>query len=119
SRWAYDGTPLPVTDTEITSPAITTRDIDRGRHPHFLLKEISEAPASFRTTLRGKLLADDTGRLGVALSDTSFPPSIRADLAAGRIDRVTVIGQGTAAVAGQSLAAVLSDLVAHTSLRVE
>ncbi|MBK5224216.1 MAG: SIS domain-containing protein [Acidimicrobiia bacterium] len=119
SRWAYDGTPLPVSDTEITSPTITTRDIDRGHHPHFLLKEISEAPASFRTTLRGKLLSDDVGRLGVTLSEASFPSSIRADLAAGRIDRVTVIGQGTAAVAGQSLAAVLSDLVAHTPLRVE
>ena len=36
------------------APQITTRDIDRGDFPHFLLKEISEAPASFRKTLRGK-----------------------------------------------------------------
>ena len=34
--------------------------------PHFLLKEISEAPASFRKTLRGKIVERD-GRLGVAL----------------------------------------------------
>ena len=33
------------------------------RLPHFLLKEITEAPASFRKTLRGKLVERD-GRLG-------------------------------------------------------
>ena len=38
---------------------ITTRDIDRGDFPHYLLKEISEAPASFRKTLRGKIVERD------------------------------------------------------------
>src|SRR5690606_23049004 len=60
-RLAYDGTPLPVAEGELTEPSITTRDIDRGHHPHFLLKEISEAPRSFRSTLRGKLVTGDDG----------------------------------------------------------
>ncbi|WP_229022958.1 SIS domain-containing protein [Actinomarinicola tropica] len=118
-RLSYDGTPLPVAEDDLVAPAITTRDIDRGDHPHFLLKEISEAPRSFRSTLRGKLLTGPDGRLDVRLAPTSFPDDVRDDLAAGRITRVLVVGQGTAAVAGQSLATVLADLVAHTPLRVE
>ena len=51
-RQAYDGMPLPVEDDELATAAITTRDIDRRGFPHFLLKEISEAPESFRKTLR-------------------------------------------------------------------
>ena len=39
-----------------------------------------------------------------------FPPDVAARLAAGTITRVRVIGQGTAAVAGQSMAAVLDEL---------
>ncbi len=118
-RWSYDGTPLPVAADDLTAPSITTRDIDRGAHPHFLLKEITEAPSSFRTTLRGKLVAEPDGTLAVHLPDSSVPADVRADLTAGRITRVVVVGQGTAAVAGQSLAVVLADLVAHTPLRVE
>ena len=37
-RLAYDGTELPVTDADINTAQITTRDIDRGPYPHFLLK---------------------------------------------------------------------------------
>ncbi|MGH9287432.1 MAG: SIS domain-containing protein, partial [Acidimicrobiales bacterium] len=55
-RLAYDGTPLPVAEADVATAQITTRDIDRGPFPHFLLKEISEAPTSFRKTLRGKLM---------------------------------------------------------------
>ena len=44
---------------ELVTPQITTRDIDRGDFPHYLLKEISEAPASFRKTLRGKITERD------------------------------------------------------------
>ena len=50
------------TSDELQHAEITTRDIDRGEFPHFLLKEISEAPASFRKTLRGKVVERD-GRL--------------------------------------------------------
>ncbi|HSL58600.1 MAG TPA: SIS domain-containing protein [Acidimicrobiales bacterium] len=117
-RLAYDGTELPVDEAELVRPEITTRDIDRGDHPHYLLKEISESPRSFRATLRGKLVVDGDG-LRVALGDDTLPADVRADLAAGRIRRVLVIGQGTAAVAGESLAAVLTEAAAGTGLHAE
>ena len=84
-RCGYDGSEQPVTDADVSVAEVTTRDIDRGSSPHFLLKEITESPDSFAKTLRGKI-------------------------AAGSIRRVRVIGQGTAAVAGQSMAAVLDEL---------
>jgi glucosamine--fructose-6-phosphate aminotransferase (isomerizing) len=107
-RYAYDGTELPVTDADVVTADITTRDIDRGGAPHFLLKEIAESPQSVRKTLRGKIV-DDAGRLAVALPDDALPDSVRARLRDGTLRRVLVIGQGTAAVAGQSLAAFLGD----------
>jgi glucosamine--fructose-6-phosphate aminotransferase (isomerizing) len=109
-RLAYDGAPLPVSDDEITVAEITTRDVDRAGYPHFLLKEMSEAPESFRKTLRGKVF-DDGGQLTVSLGDETLPTSVRKALGAGNYRRVLVIGQGTAAVAGQILASTLSSVL--------
>jgi glucosamine--fructose-6-phosphate aminotransferase (isomerizing) len=117
-RLAYDGTPLPVTDDDIAGAQITTRDIDRGDFPHYLLKEITESPASFRKTLRGKLVERD-GTLDVSLGADTLPDDVRAGLRSGAIDRVLVIGQGTAAVAGQALAAGLARFTAESDLRVD
>ena len=116
-RFAFDGTPLPVSPDELQHAEITTRDIDRGDFPHFLLKEISEAPASFRKTLRGKV-AERDGQLDVTLGPDTLPDDLRARLRDGSIRRVVVIGQGTAAIAGQSLAAVLGALT-NDQLRAE
>ncbi len=102
-RISYTGQPLPVDEHELVRSEITTRDIDRGHHPHFLLKEISESPTSFRKTLRGKIVEVD-GRLTTHLGTDTLPESVRAGLADGRIAKVVAIGQGTAAVAAQSLA---------------
>ncbi|MGI8663697.1 MAG: SIS domain-containing protein [Acidimicrobiales bacterium] len=117
-RIAYDGTVLPVEDTEIATAQITTRDIDRGSFPHFLLKEISEAPSSFRKTLRGKLV-DHGATMGIALGAEAMPADVLAGLRDGRIERVVAIGQGTAHVAGQSFEAALEAMTASTPLRVE
>ncbi len=117
-RFAYDGTPLPVTADELVRPEITTRDIDRGSFPHFLLKEISEAPRSFRKTLRGKL-AEKDGRLSVVLGEETLPGPVREGLRGGRFTRVIVIGQGTAAVAGRSLAQVLAPELEGLPVAVE
>ncbi len=118
TRLAYDGTPLPVDGRDRHEAQITTRDIDRGDYPHYLLKEISEAPDSFRKTLRGKIVeAPATGedppaaRLQVQLGADTLPEPLIAGLHAGTIRRVVIIGQGTAAVAGQSLAIALRDAV--------
>jgi glucosamine--fructose-6-phosphate aminotransferase (isomerizing) len=110
-RMAYDGTPLPVAERDLQRAEITTRDIDRGDAPHFLLKEITEAPSSFRKTLRGKVVEQGDGRLALRLPDSALPSAVRARLADGGITRVLVIGQGTAAVAGQALANATRDLV--------
>ncbi|MEQ1786307.1 MAG: SIS domain-containing protein, partial [Acidimicrobiales bacterium] len=118
TRQAYDGTDLPVTEADLQEAEVTTRDIDRGAYPHFLLKEITEAPTSFRKTLRGKLV-DRDGRVQVLLEDAVLAPSVRAGLRDGRIDRVQVIGQGTAHIAGQSLAAALVASIPDGRLRVD
>ena len=109
-RRSYDGAALPVADDEITVAEITTRDVDRAGFPHFLLKEVSEAPESFRKTLRGKV-TDGGGRLTVSLGEETLPASIRKGLGSGAYRRVLVIGQGTAAVAGQILALTLASVL--------
>ena len=89
---------------------MTTRDIDRGDHPHFLLKEITESPDSFAKTLRGKIV-DRRGAAACGRSaDVPCLPPSRTACAVGAITRIRVIGQGTAAVAGQSMAALLDEL---------
>ena len=105
-RRSFDGTVLPVADGDLLTTEITTRDVHRGDAPHYLLKEIGESPDSFRKTLRGRIV-ERNGQLTVALPESSFPASVRDRIATGAITRVVVIGQGTAAVAGESLAASL------------
>ena len=117
-RFAYDGTEQPVLAEDLGVATITTRDIDRGDAPHYLLKEITEAPSSFRKTLRGKLIEVD-GALDVRLPAESLPDDVRAGLRDGTIERVLVIGQGTAAVAGQSLTVILNAAVPHGRLSVD
>ena len=112
-RIAYDGSDLPIDASEVVTAQVTTRDIDRGDSPHFLLKEIGEAPNSFRKTLRGKIVETPHG-LRAEVGERTLPSAIAARLANGEITKVRVIGQGTAAVAGRSMAAVLDTLVAGT-----
>src|SRR4051794_5306627 len=118
TRIAYDGTVLPVTDADVATAQITTRDIDRGSYPHFLLKEISESPASFRKTLRGKLV-DVDGHPTIALGPDTVPSAVADGLGSGAVDRVVAIGQGTAHVAGLSFAAALRVMARDTDLRVD
>ncbi len=108
TRATYDGGLLPVDEGDVSVAEITTRDIDRAGFPHFLLKEVSEAPASLRKTLRGKILAGSDGRLTVRLGPDVLPPAVVAAVADHRITRVLVIGQGTAAVAGRAVADAFS-----------
>jgi glutamine---fructose-6-phosphate transaminase (isomerizing) len=112
-RLAYGGSPRPVSADDVVIAEVTTRDINRGDAPHFLLKEISEAPLSFAKTLRGKIVERD-GLLHADVGERALPPDVAARLAAGTITRVRVIGQGTAAVAGQSTATILDELTNAT-----
>ncbi|HMJ75769.1 MAG TPA: SIS domain-containing protein, partial [Iamia sp.] len=118
-RLSYAGADLPVTPDDLARAEVTTRDIDRGDNPHFLLKEISESPWSFRKTLRGKITTGADGALEARLGPETLPDATRKGLAVGTVTRVIATGQGTAAVAGQALAATLASLTAGSDLRVE
>ncbi|MFV1957879.1 MAG: SIS domain-containing protein, partial [Planctomycetota bacterium] len=117
-RLAFDGKPLPVGPGDLGHLEITARDVDRGEHEHFLKKELAEAPDSIRKTLRGRVVVRD-GRLDVRLGEESLPASIREGLAAGRFRRIRVIGQGTAAVAGQGVADLIRGALAEAPIQVE
>lgn len=108
SRFRYDGTVQEVPEAEAKVAEITTRDVDRRGFRHFLLKEISESPTSVRKTLRGKLVVGENGGLVARLGDDVVPQPLREALSSGRIHNVVVIGQGTAAVAGQAVAAAIA-----------
>ena len=70
---------------------------------------MAEAPDSFRKTLRGRIVERD-GRLDVRLpAETLVAARSSIGCAPGTIRRVLVIGQGSAHVAGQSLARVLRE----------
>ncbi|GAC1305141.1 MAG: hypothetical protein NVSMB16_00570 [Acidimicrobiales bacterium] len=116
-RVTYEGIGVPVSDADIVVAEITTRDIDRAGFPHFLLKEITEAPRSFRKTLRGRVLERD-GRLVVELGAEALPPGVVDRLSSGAIRRILVIGQGTAAVAAQSVASAIKRAVARSTIPV-
>ncbi len=116
SRCRYDGTPLPVGPAEVMEAEITTRDVDRHGFRHFLLKEISESPVSVRKTLRGKIATGENGLLFVRLGEDVIPVAVRQALSAGRVHSIVVIGQGTAAVAGQAVASAITRSVPHVSV---
>ena len=97
ARRSYDGAEVAL--PPVTVAGITTRDIDRRGHPHFLLKEISESPGSFAKTLRGRLVGGPGSRrvtLDGVLPAAGEPPR-----------RIVVIGQGTAAVAARAVADIV------------
>ena len=118
SRIAYDGTPLPLAEKNLAKAAVTTRDIDRGDFRHFLAKEIGEAPNSLQKTLRGRIVLQQ-GKLRVALPPASLPTAVAQALRNGRTKRILVIGQGTAAVAGQAIAGALADALARTTVSIQ
>ena len=59
---------------------------------------------------RSGRIHDRAGRLVADLDDDVLPDALRADLGAGSIRRIRVIGQGTAAVAGSSMVSLLTSL---------
>jgi glucosamine--fructose-6-phosphate aminotransferase (isomerizing) len=103
----YDGTPLTLEEEPVQTAEITTRDIDRGIYPHYFLKEITESSLSVRKTLRGKYrIQSENGRRQVIfnLGPDILPDSIRNALRSKEIRFITVVGQGTAAVAASAVA---------------
>ncbi|MHC4449871.1 MAG: SIS domain-containing protein, partial [Planctomycetota bacterium] len=117
-RIAYDGTELPIGDEDLKRVDITTRDVDRGRHHHYLKKEIAESPESIRKTLRGRI-REYKGKRRADLGENILPASIRERLGNHEYRRIRVIGQGTAAVAGQGVAEAISDALVATGITVD
>jgi len=116
--FSYDGHPITLTASNIKKAEITTRDIDRGEFRHYLLKEIMDAPSSIRKTLRGKYrIAKDTCSFN--LGEEVFPRRILDALTAGHIRTIYVIGQGTAAVAGSSIAEALSIYLKGSRINIQ
>jgi glucosamine--fructose-6-phosphate aminotransferase (isomerizing) len=108
---------IPLDEKRITTAEITTRDINRGSYPRFLLKEISESLVSVHKTLRGKVVLeeDDAHTL---LDESVLPEALVEDLRAGRIQRIIPTGQGTAAVAAQGIGFLLEAALKETGLEV-
>jgi len=110
--WSFDGERLPLEGLKVHTAEITTRDINRGSFTHYLLKEINEAPESIRKTLRGKFFLDQESRQArMNLDEKVIPASAIERLRRGEIRRLLFIGQGTAAVAGQAVAAIARRLL--------
>ena len=123
SAFSYDGYPLAISDNKIKKAEITTRDIDRKHYPHYLLKEILEAPLSAKKTLRGKyrIAYDQNGKpeVNFNLGDDILPPKLKEALIQGNIHKIFVIGQGTAAVAGAAIAEAFSRYLAGSKINIQ
>ncbi|MCW2527546.1 MAG: glucosamine 6-phosphate synthetase, contains amidotransferase and phosphosugar isomerase domain [Pseudonocardiales bacterium] len=105
-----DGHALPITLDEVRSAELTTRDLALGGASHYLVKEIGEAASSFRKTLRGRVRVLD-GQYTIDLPTSSMPAEVAALIASGVVKRVALLGQGTAAVASQGIAHVMTSLL--------
>ncbi|HAJ27894.1 MAG TPA: glutamine--fructose-6-phosphate aminotransferase [Syntrophus sp. (in: bacteria)] len=115
----YDGTPLLLTRSDIQRAEITTRDIDRRGYPHFFLKEITESTLSVKKTLRGKYRISPEDKVVFNLGEDILPERVRQALLQGQIRHITIIGHGTAAVAGAAIADSLESYLRDTAIKIE
>jgi len=118
----YDGYPLHLTEKDIVKAEITTRDIDRGNHPHFLLKEIFDAPSSVRKTLRGKYRVTGAKAskpdIVFNIGEDMVPRKLMDALKNGKITNIYIIGQGTAHVAACAIAEAMQLYLKGTSIKI-
>ncbi len=96
--------PEPMTEERVRIAEITTRDINRGEHAHFLAKEISESVDTVRKTIRGKFAVGANGDVQSLLGEDVLPRELLDALRAETVRRIYVIGQGTAAIAASGVA---------------
>ncbi|HQI01577.1 MAG TPA: SIS domain-containing protein, partial [Deltaproteobacteria bacterium] len=115
----YDGYPVLLGSNDVQCAEITTRDIDRGTHPHYLFKEILDAPQSIRKTMRGKYGIGEDRSITFNLGEEVIPGRIREALAAGAIRSIYVVGQGTAAIAGAAIAEALLIYLKGTNISIQ
>ncbi len=116
----YDGSPVELTEDDIKTTEITSRDIDRQEFPHYFLKEISESPQSVARTIqnRWKETPGGGGLRTVVLDAGVVPETLARALAEGKIRRIFFVGQGTAGVAAQACADILNYYLNDASLTI-
>jgi len=119
----YDGYPVGLDPYGAQRAEITTRDIDRKGFPHFLLKEILEAPLSAVKTLRGKYRIDRTfngmERVSFNLGPDIIPERLKEALRQGEVNNIFIIGQGTAAVAGAAIAEAMRRYLSGLPIQIQ
>ncbi len=113
----YVTTEIP--EDRVQKAEITTRDINRGDYPHFLLKEVTESVSTVRKTLRGRFEnpqdSEPTFNLGAEVLD----PDRLKQFCQGKIRTIQVIGQGTAAIAGDGIARLIKSALANSKHPIE
>jgi len=115
----YDCQPITLTREDVLESQITSRDIDRQGYNHYFLKEISEAPLSVEKTLENKFKQNPgSGLLNVNLNRTIIPPDLEKDLRSGKIKYIYFIGQGTAGIAAQGCADLLTHYLGGKSMNI-
>ena len=85
-------------DFQISQVEFSAEAVDKGRFPHFMLKEIYEQPNSVRDAMRGRLSSEEATAILGGLNMTNG--ELRS------VDRIVLIGCGTAfhaALAGEYL----------------
>jgi glucosamine--fructose-6-phosphate aminotransferase (isomerizing) len=116
---AYDGSPLELGEADVKRTAITPRDIDRQHFAHYFLKEISESPASIEKTLQNRWKITGKEQYTTVLDNTVLNASIIEALRCNQIRRVYFIGQGTAGIAAQVCADILSYYLNDSKLFID
>jgi len=111
----HDGVEADLGESDVRRAEITTRDVDRGDYPHYFLKEVSQSAESVANTLRGKFSKE--GR--ILMGPETIPEAVARMLEEGSLDRVMVVGQGTAAIAAMAVAAFLSHALKGRGVHVE
>ncbi|WP_020589771.1 SIS domain-containing protein [Desulfobacter curvatus] len=115
----YDRQPITLTQEDLLTSQITSRDIDRQGYNHYFLKEISEAPLSVEKTLENKFKQNPgSGLFNVNLSRTIIPPDLEEDLRSGKIKNIYFIGQGTAGIAAQGCADLLTHYLGSKAMNI-
>lgn len=117
----YDGTPIILTDEDVKSTQITSRDIDRQNFSHYFLKEITESPVSVERTIRNrwKIKKDGDKEYYVTSLDSSVvPESIVTAFKNKTIRRVFFVGQGTAGVAALACSGIMNHYLHDSSIQV-
>ncbi len=115
----YDNRPIVIQKADVLTSQITSRDIDRQDFPHYFLKEISESPFSVEKTLENKFKQlPQTGLLETSLGERVLPADLETQLKEGKIKKIYFIGQGTAGIAAQGCANLLTHYLGDKELDI-